>query len=111
MEMELEIEGKRENHLLNRVEVDFKVAHAASPTPKRDQVREELAKELKVTKDRVVIDHMESSFGRGVTSGYAKVYKTKEDVLKLESEYVLVRNGLAQKKAKAAEGEKEKAKK
>ncbi len=98
--MEIEIEGKRENLLLNRVEVDFKVAHSAESTPKRDQIREELAKQLKVTKDRVVVDHMQSSFGKGETAGYAKVYKSKEDALKVESEHILVRNGLAQKKAK-----------
>jgi small subunit ribosomal protein S24e len=99
--MEIEIEGKKENALLNRVEVDFKALHGAEPTPKRDQVREELAKQLKVTKDRVVVDHMESRFGVGLTEGYAKVYKTKEDALKFENEHVLVRNGLAQKAAKA----------
>lgn len=104
--MELEIDGKRENHLLSRIEVTFKTTHNAEPTPKRDQVREEIAKQLKVTKDRVVVDYMESTFGLGATEGYAKVYKTKEDALKLESEYVLVRNGLAQKKEKKAEEKK-----
>ena len=107
MLMEIEIEGKRENLLLNRVEVDFKLAHGAEPTPKRDQVREELAKLMKVTKDRVVVDHMESSFGKGETTGYAKVYKTKEDALKVESDYILVRNGLAQKKVKQEAAKKE----
>jgi len=109
--MELEIEGKRENQLLSRIEVTFTATHNAEPTPKRDQVRDELAKQLKVTKDRVVVDYMQSSFGMGATEGYAKVYKSKEDALKLESEYVLIRNGLAQKKAKAAEGQKAEEKK
>lgn len=105
--MEIEIDGKRENLLLNRVEVEFTVAHVAEPTPKRDQVREELAKLLKVTKDRVVVDHMESSFGKGATAGYAKVYKSKEDALKVESDYILIRNGLAQKKVKQDAAKKE----
>jgi len=104
--MEITVDGKRENLLLNRVEVDFTVAHVAEPTPKRDQVREELAKQLKVTKDRVVVDHMESSFGKGESAGYAKIYKSKEEAVKLESDYVLVRNGLAQKKEKKAEEKK-----
>ena len=101
--MELEISGKRENQLLNRIEVTFTATHNAEPTPKRDQVKDELAKQLKVTKDRVIVDWMQSSFGMGSSEGYAKVYKTKEDALKIESEYVLVRNGLAQKKEKKAE--------
>ncbi|MFH0816720.1 MAG: 30S ribosomal protein S24e [Methanobacteriota archaeon] len=106
--MEIAIDGKRENLLLNRVEVDFTVAHVAEPTPKRDQVREELAKLLKVTKDRVVVDHMESSFGKGESAGYAKIYKSKDEAVRLECDYVLVRNGLAQKKETKADEKKKK---
>jgi small subunit ribosomal protein S24e len=100
MKMEISIEGKKENALLSRVELEFRLSHVAEPTPKRDQVREELAKQLKVTKDRVVVDHMQSSFGKGESVGYAKIYKSKDEALRVESDYILIRNGLAQKKAK-----------
>ncbi|MBI5000162.1 MAG: 30S ribosomal protein S24e [Euryarchaeota archaeon] len=106
--MELEVTNQRENHLLSRIEVSFRASHQGEPTPKREAVRDELAKQLKATKDRVMIDHMESGFGQNVTQGYAKVYKTKEAALGLESEHILVRNGLAAKKEKAKKGEAEK---
>ena len=92
--MELEIQEKRENRLLDRTEVRFIVHHANQPTPRRENVREELSKALKVQKDRVVVDHMNSSFGVHDTVGYAKIYSKKEIALEVEREYLLKRNKL-----------------
>jgi len=102
--MEVQVLERRENPLLKRVEVSFKVVHPAEPTPTRDALRAELAKALKATKDVVIVDGAASSFGRFETRGYAKVYKTKEAALEIERKHILVRNGLAQaeKKEKAA---------
>ena len=101
--MELEIQEKRENPLLNRVEVHFILHHPNSPTPKRDNVREELSKTMKVPKDRVVVDHMNSSFGVHDTKGYAKIYPTKEEAMKVERDYLLKRNKLEAKPEKKEE--------
>ncbi|MBA3046024.1 MAG: 30S ribosomal protein S24e [Candidatus Thermoplasmatota archaeon] len=98
--MELEIQNKKENNLLNRTEVHFVLHHPNSPTPKRDNVREELSKALKVPKDRIIVDNMESSFGVHDTKGYAKVYPTKEEAMKVEREYLLKRNKLIEKQEK-----------
>jgi small subunit ribosomal protein S24e len=100
--MELEIRDKRENTLLKRTEINFVLHHPNSPTPKRDHAREEISKALKVPKDRVVVDHMESSFGNHDTSGYAKIYASKEDALKFDNEHILLRNRLVEKKAAEA---------
>ena len=104
--MELEIKNKRENPLLNRIEVQFIVSHPNSPTPKRDHVRDELSKAMKVPKDRVVVDNMKSSFGVHDTKGYAKIYPSKEEAMKIERDYLLKRNKLQdkpEKKEKTAE--------
>lgn len=104
--MELDIKNKRENALLNRIEVNFVLHHPNSPTPKRENVREELSKTMKVPKDRVVVDHMKSSFGVHDTKGYAKIYPSKEEAMKVEREYLLKRNKLEakpEKKEKPAE--------
>ncbi|HUS56656.1 MAG TPA: 30S ribosomal protein S24e [Thermoplasmata archaeon] len=95
--MELEIVSKNENQLLERVEVTFKTMHTKEGTPQRDAVREKLSALLKVPKDRVVVDSMESEFGKMVTVGYAKVYTTKEAALKFEREHILIRNKLKDK--------------
>lgn len=99
--MELDIQEKRENRLLDRIEVRFIVHHANQPTPRRENVREELSKALKVQKDRVVVDHMKSSFGVHDTVGYAKIYSKKEIALEVEREYLLKRNKLIVQEKKA----------
>ncbi|MBU0684727.1 MAG: 30S ribosomal protein S24e [Thermoplasmatota archaeon] len=95
--MEIEIVSKKENELLDRTEVTFKASHPKEGTPQREAVREKLASMLKAAKERVIVDSMDSEFGKMETVGYAKVYKTKESAMKFEREYVLIRNKLKEK--------------
>jgi len=95
--VEIEIVSKKENELLDRTEVNFKAMHPMEGTPQREAVREKLATMMKATKDRVIVDSMDSEFGKMETVGYAKVYKTKEAAMKFEREYVLIRNKLKEK--------------
>jgi len=95
--MEIEIVDKKENPLLDRTEVKFKASHATEGTPQREVVREKLASMLKATKERVIVDSMDSAFGKMETIGYAKVYKSKDSAMKYEREHVLVRNKLKEK--------------
>ncbi len=107
--MELQVLARKENALLKRVEVTFKAVHKAEPTPTRDALRAFLARELKATKDIVVIDSQASTFGRYETHGYAKVYRSKEEALAVERKHILVRNKLIEpevKKEGAAKPEK-----
>src|SRR5438034_8524940 len=98
--MQLEVLQRKENPLLKRVEVTFKATHKAEPTPTRDALRAFLAKELKATKDIVVIDFQASTFGRYETVGAAKVTKTKEEALAVERKHILVRNKLIEPEVK-----------
>jgi len=95
--MEIEIVAKKENELLDRVEVKFKASHPKEGTPQRDAIREKLSSMLKAPKERVIVDAMDSEFGKMETVGYAKVYKTKDAAMKYEREHVLVRNKLKEK--------------
>jgi ribosomal protein S24E len=105
--MELQVVAKKENPLLKRIEVTFKAVHKAEPTPTRDAIRSELAKQLKAAKEAVVVDRSVSSFGRYETLGYAKVYTSKEEALSVERSYILVRNRLKEAEVKEKkEGEK-----
>ena len=101
--MQLEILQRKENPLLKRVEVTFKATHKAEPTPTRDALRAFLAKELKATKDIVVVDYQASTFGRYETVGAAKVYKSKEEALAVERKHILVRNKLIEPEVKEKE--------
>jgi small subunit ribosomal protein S24e len=105
--MEVEVISKKENLMLDRLEVDFKVIHPKEITPKRKDVRDEIATQLKVQKDRVVIDNMKTEFGKPETMGYAKIYKSKSEAQATETEAVLKRNNLFEAKKEKAEGEKE----
>lgn len=102
--MEVEIVSKNENQLLERTEVKFKATHLKEGTPQRDAVRDKIASLLKVPKERVVVDSMNSEFGRMETFGYAKAYKSKEAALKFEREHILVRNKLKEKAVTAKKG-------
>ncbi|OGS52546.1 MAG: hypothetical protein A3K75_01215 [Euryarchaeota archaeon RBG_13_61_15] len=95
--MEIEIITKKENELLDRTEVMFKAVHPKEGTPQREAVREKIAAILKATKERVIVDAMDSEFGKTETIGYAKVYKTKDSAMKYEREPTLVRNKLKEK--------------
>lgn len=105
--MEVEIVSKKENLLIGRLEVNFKISHPKEITPKRKDVRDEMAKLLEVQKDRIVVDHMNSEFGKPETLGYAKVYKSKKDALQTETKAVLKRNNLFEEKKGKAEENKE----
>jgi small subunit ribosomal protein S24e len=96
--MEIEIIAKKENQMLDRTEVTFKAVHQMEGTPKREDVRQMLSGLLKAPVERIVVDSMDSEFGKMETFGYAKVYKTKDGAMKIEREYVLVRNKLKEKK-------------
>src|SRR2546428_3046416 len=100
--MELEILTRRDNPLLKRTEVRFRVAHPKEGSPKREALRDQLAKTLNVTRDIVVVDFSKSEFGRSSSHGYAKVYKSKEDALHSERKHILVRNGLLAAEVKEA---------
>lgn len=96
--MEIEIVEKKENGLLERVEVTFKASHEKEGTPQREAVRDKLSALLKAPKDQVIVDTMTSEFGRMETVGYAKVYKSKDAAMKYEREHILVRNKLKERK-------------
>jgi len=109
--MELNVVEKRENKLLNRTEVKFKIMHEGEKTPEREIVRSDLAELLKVKKDLVIIDHIKPNFGMPISYGYAKIYKSKEDAEHIEPEYLLKRNKVEEKKEEAKEEKKEEEKK
>jgi small subunit ribosomal protein S24e len=100
--MEIEIESKRNNPLLNRTEVYFIVKHPGEGTPNREIIRSELADKLNVKKENIIVNTIKSGFGIQEISGYAKVYSSVQKTKNLEQEYILARNKLieADKKAK-----------
>jgi len=102
--MDIVVVSKRDNVLLGRMEVEFRIVHTKEKTPDRESVREKLAAILNEKKDTVVIDSMKSQFGKPESLGYAKIYVTKEKAMRVERDRTLVRNKFKERKAKAKEG-------
>ena len=101
--MDIEIQNKAINPLLNRTDIHFKVVHTGEQTPKRELIRSELADKLKVKKDQIIIDNMKSSFGLSHTQGYAKIYKNTKEAQAYERKHILKRNHALPGGAKAKE--------
>jgi ribosomal protein S24E len=102
--LELKILEERPNPLLQRVEYRFEVSHAEAATPTIDAVRTALAQQLKMPKDRLVIEGMHARFGAAQTRGAALAYKTSEAVMAVSREHILIRNGLKEKAVPAPPG-------
>ena len=98
--MKLEIVSKNENKVMDRFEVKFKTEHVGEASPNRDAVRTALAGAMGVQKERVIVSNMASEYGTGASEGCANVYGSADSAKKSEKNFVLVRNGLAEKKPK-----------
>lgn len=98
--MEIEILSKKENPVVDRIEVQVLAKHTGGPTPKREEIRELVAGAFKVEKDRVVVDHTNSGFGQGETRAYVKVYPSKKRATEVERKPILVRNKLVEAESK-----------
>ncbi len=109
--MKVEIIEKTENPLFKRTEVRFKADHAGEPTPKRLDARAQLAAQLGVAEELIVIEKLASTHGRQVASGIARVYSSREQLEGLEPKFLLERDMPKEAKAKAKPEEKPKVEK
>ncbi|KYK27202.1 hypothetical protein AYK20_03000 [Thermoplasmatales archaeon SG8-52-1] len=98
--MEIEIDSKKNNPLLNRTEVYFTVKHEGEGTPNREIIRSELADKLNTKKENIVLNTVHSGFGNQEITGYAKIYSSLTKIKEIEPEYILERNKLIESKEK-----------
>ncbi len=99
--MEIDIVEKHDNLLLERTEFRLLAKHPKSATPKRKELKDALSEALDVKKGVLVIDTIESEFGREQTKIFAKLYKNIEKARTIEEDHILKRNGLFEEKKKA----------
>ena len=89
--MKVELVKKSDNPVFKRTEVEFEVDHSGAPTPKRLDVRAQLASLLGSSEELLVIDKLASTHGRQMASGIARVYGTREQLETMEPKYLLKR--------------------
>ena len=106
--MQISIQEKKENKLLERWDVRFTIEHAGEKTPSREQVKKGVADAVGAKADVTVIDEYVSEFGLGRSRGFAKVYPSVEKARALERAYQQKRNGIfvepKKREVRAAEG-------
>ncbi|MEM3897115.1 MAG: 30S ribosomal protein S24e [Nitrososphaerota archaeon] len=91
--MNIEVIEDRVNPLLSRREVEAIIIYE-SGTPKREEVREEVAKKYNVEKERVIIEKMESLFGARKARTHIHIYDSIEYAKKYERKHILKKHGL-----------------
>jgi small subunit ribosomal protein S24e len=96
--MDVKIVSSKENPLLKRREVQFRIDHGPqSKTPARLDVRKALASELKLGEELVFVRDMRTLTGTGIAMGHANVYQTAAQAKLVEPEYIMKRNNPPEK--------------
>jgi small subunit ribosomal protein S24e len=91
--MEIKIVSTKENPLLKRKEVNFRVEQdPRGKTPARLAVKKALAAELKIKEEMVFIKKMRTMTGTSTAVGIANAYETVEQAKFIEPEYIRKRN-------------------
>jgi len=98
--MDVEILSQRENPLLQRKEVKFRVVYAGAGSPGRQDVRNKLIAMLDAQKDLTILDYMKPEFGRQASRGYVKIYENAL-AMKVEPKHQLKRNFEVKEKKQA----------
>ena len=89
----MEIIDRKENSILNRVELSWQWRHTGAATPTRAEIIDAVVKmEPGATKDRVIVKSVNTRFGQPLTTGNALVYADRADLEK-EPKYILARHG------------------
>ncbi|MGB7970300.1 MAG: 30S ribosomal protein S24e [Methanobacterium sp.] len=101
--MEIIVNEKIENPLLNRTEIRFDCTYQGEATPKVLDVKNRLVATLNVDKNLLVVHNLKPSYGEGKAHGYAKLYDSEENLNKIERDHVVSKNKEASKEDEEAE--------
>ena len=96
--MEIKIVSKKDNPLLKRKEIQFKIEHGPKGrTPARLDVKRSIASELQISDKLVFIKKMKTLTGTNTAVGVANAYETAEQAKLIEPEYIQIRNNPQEK--------------
>jgi small subunit ribosomal protein S24e len=91
--MEIKITSTKENPLLKRKEISFRIEHGPKgKTPGRLEVRKAVAVELKVSEELVFVQEMRTKTGTSTAEGSANAYESSEQAKSVEPKYIVQRN-------------------
>ncbi|TRO46300.1 30S ribosomal protein S24e [Candidatus Bathyarchaeota archaeon] len=91
--MEVKIVSTKENPLLKRKEVDFRIEQdPKGKTPARLEVKKALADKLKINEELIFVKNMRTMTGTSTAVGIANAYEEIEQAKFIEPEYIRKRN-------------------
>ena len=91
--MEITIKEQKENKLIGRTEINFEVDYTGA-SPKKLELRNDLAKQLNAKPELVTIKRVRNVFGLRKGVGLACLYKDETQLKKYESKYIMRRMNL-----------------
>ncbi len=97
--IDVEIQSKNDNKLLDRLEVKAVLGFNAQ-TPNRKEIRAAIGGKIAANPDNIALREIINEFGSKQIKVVAHVYQNQEQMKKNEPSYILVRDGLAEKKPK-----------
>jgi len=89
----MDVIARKENSLLNRVEIEFQIKHKQQPTPSRKQMLAMVLKaEPGAKTELIMLKRVNTRFGQALTTGFAHIYSNEESMNSVEMEYMLNRH-------------------
>jgi ribosomal protein S24E len=101
--MNLVVESKRENKLLGRTEIVFRVKTNAPV--KRSELKTRIAAELGVDEKLIIIDKILPITGSSDMEAFVKIYKDEEYLNKIEPKYKIERNKVVEENGNEGQAE------
>ncbi|MBT3940674.1 hypothetical protein HOD83_03155 [Candidatus Woesearchaeota archaeon] len=89
--MDFNIIKQDKNALFDREDITFRGAGTGA-TPQRQEIKELIAAKTSHKAETIAIISINSEFGKDSIRGLAHAYKSKEDLERKESKYILKRN-------------------
>jgi ribosomal protein S24E len=86
----MEITEQKRNELFKRTEITAR-KRSNTGTPKRKELIEELAGDLKMSVDKLVIDKVNQPYGSKTVTVYAKAYDSADELKAMEPKYKIER--------------------
>jgi len=94
---------EKDSQLLQRKRIAFEIPHENKPTPKKEEIKKQIASELNVDENLVVMKHIYTDYGEHKSKVIVNVYKDANILKKLDTKKVKKVKENAEKKEKAKE--------
>ena len=85
------------NKLLDRRQFVVDLTHLGGKAPSREEIKDQVATQLKANKDLVVIFGLQTKFGGGRTTGFGFIYDSLDALKATEPKHRLIKAGLKEK--------------